>query len=71
MAARSHKLKLELTDAAKDWLAERGFDPVFGARPLKRVMQREITNKLAEEILAGFFTDGDTIRIDVAPDGSG
>ena len=71
LAARSHKLKLELTDAAKDWLAGRGFDPVFGARPLKRVMQREITNKLAEEILAGFFTDGDTIRIDVAPDGSG
>ncbi|MDQ7039674.1 MAG: ATP-dependent chaperone ClpB [Rhodothermus sp.] len=71
LAARSHKLKLELTDAAKDWLAERGFDPVFGARPLKRVMQREITNKLAEEILSGFFTDGDTVRIDVAPDGSG
>ncbi len=71
LAARSHKLKLELSDAAKDWLAQHGFDPVFGARPLKRVIQREITNKLAEEILSGLFTEGDLIRIDVAPDGSG
>ncbi len=71
LAVRSHDLTLELTETAMDWLAERGFDPVFGARPLKRVLQREITNKLAEEVLSGFFADGTTIRIDLAEDASG
>ncbi len=71
LAGRSHDITLQLTDAAKDWLAERGFDPVFGARPLKRVLQREITNKLAEEVLSGFFADGTTVRIDLAEDASG
>ena len=71
LAARSHDITLDLTDAAMDWLAERGFDPVFGARPLKRVLQRQITNKLAEEVLSGFFADGATVRIDLAEDASG
>jgi ATP-dependent Clp protease ATP-binding subunit ClpB len=71
MAFKSHGVALELTDDAKDWLAERGFDPVFGARPLKRVLQREIANKLAEEILSGWIQDGETVRIDIADDGSG
>ncbi len=71
MALRNHNLSLILTDGAKDWIAEQGFDPVFGARPLKRVVQREIANKLAEEILSGWVEDGETLRIDIAPDGSG
>ena len=71
IAQRSHGLTLELTDAAKDWLAERGFDPAFGARPLKRVMQRNVSNALAEEVLSGWIEDGDTVRIDRADDESG
>ena len=71
LARKSHNLEMELTDAAKDWLADRGFDPVFGARPLKRVLQREIANRLAAEILAGKVQDGDTVRIDLAGDKSG
>ena len=71
VAEKNHNLTLVLTDAAKDWLAERGFDPVFGARPLKRVLQRQIANKLAEEILSGWIEDGETVRIDLAEDASG
>ncbi|MEM1270166.1 MAG: ATP-dependent chaperone ClpB [Bacteroidota bacterium] len=71
LALKSQRLDVQLTDRAMDWLAEKGFDPVFGARPLKRVLQREIANKLAQEILSGWLTEGDTIRIDLAPDQSG
>ena len=71
VAEKNHALTLVLTDEAKDWLAERGFDPVFGARPLKRVLQRQIANKLAEEILSGWIEDGETVRIDLAEDESG
>ncbi|MGI9174197.1 MAG: ATP-dependent chaperone ClpB [Rhodothermales bacterium] len=71
VAEKNHNLTLVLTDEAKDWLAERGFDPVFGARPLKRVLQRQIANKLAEEILSGWIEDGETVRIDLAEDESG
>ena len=71
MAAKNHHLYLELTEEAMDWLAEQGFDPVFGARPLKRVLQREIANKLAEEILSGWIQDGETVRIDRADGGEG
>ena len=58
-------LALELTDAALDHLAEAGFDPVYGARPLKRVIQHEIENQLAQDILAGKFLAGQVIKIDV------
>jgi ATP-dependent Clp protease ATP-binding subunit ClpB len=61
------KLLLEVTPEAKAMLAERGYDPVFGARPLKRTIQRMIENPLAVEVLAGRFVEGDTIV--VAPDG--
>jgi ATP-dependent Clp protease ATP-binding subunit ClpB len=71
MAAKNHGLDLVLTDAAKDRLAAEGFDPVFGARPLKRVLQREIANRLAEQILAGFVRDGDSVVVDAAPGGEG
>jgi len=65
LALSSNAIEVDLSDAAKDQLAEIGFDPVFGARPLKRVIQREITNKLAEEVLSGWIEAGETIRIDV------
>ncbi len=71
IAAKNHHLRLDLTGAATDWLAERGFDPVFGARPLKRVLQRQVANKLAEELLSGWIQDGDRVQIDLAPDASG
>jgi ATP-dependent Clp protease ATP-binding subunit ClpB len=61
------KLQLEVTPEAKALLAERGYDPVFGARPLKRTIQRMIENPLAVEVLAGRFQEGDTIVVE--PDG--
>ena len=69
MAAKSHGLRLVLTDAAKDALAAEGFDAAFGARPLKRVLQRQVANRLAEQILAGLVADGDGVVIDAAPGG--
>jgi ATP-dependent Clp protease ATP-binding subunit ClpB len=59
------KLKLELDDAARTWLANRGYDPTYGARPLKRVIQKSVQDPLAERILAGRIRDGDTLRITV------
>jgi ATP-dependent Clp protease ATP-binding subunit ClpB len=59
---------LELTDAAKEVLAEAGWDPAYGARPLKRAIQRLVENPLALRLLEGEFADGDTIRVD-AEDG--
>jgi len=61
------KLSLEVTPEAKAVLAERGYDPIFGARPLKRTIQRMIENPLAVEVLAGRFAEGDTILVE--PDG--
>jgi ATP-dependent Clp protease ATP-binding subunit ClpB len=66
IAEENHDLTLTLTSEAKDWLARRGYDPVFGARPLNRVMQTELQNKIAEDILAGSIEDGDTVEIDLA-----
>ncbi len=59
------KLALKLSDAAIDFLAEVGYDPVFGARPLKRAIQRELETAIAKQILRGSFTEGDTIFVDV------
>jgi ATP-dependent Clp protease ATP-binding subunit ClpB len=59
------KISLKLSDAAIDFLAEVGYDPVFGARPLKRAIQRELETQIAKAILRGEFTDGDTIFVDV------
>jgi ATP-dependent Clp protease ATP-binding subunit ClpB len=61
------KVTLELDDAAKQWLANAGYDPVYGARPLKRVIQRELQNPLAEKILAGEIREGDTVRVTTSP----
>ena len=57
-------LSLELTDAAKEQLAEAGWDPAYGARPLKRALQRLVENPLAQRLLAGEFGEGDTIVVD-------
>jgi ATP-dependent Clp protease ATP-binding subunit ClpB len=59
------KMSLKLSDAALDFLAEVGYDPVFGARPLKRAIQRELETPIAKAILRGEFNDGDTIFVDV------
>ncbi len=59
------KISLKLADAALDFLAEVGYDPVFGARPLKRAIQRELETQIAKAILRGEFNDGDTIFVDV------
>jgi ATP-dependent Clp protease ATP-binding subunit ClpB len=58
------KITIELTEEAKKTLAERGYDPVFGARPLKRAIQRMVENPLAVEILGGKFREGDHIVVD-------
>ena len=55
---------LELTDSAKDLLADLGYDPQFGARPLKRVLQKEVLNELSKQLLSGDFDSGDTIYVD-------
>ncbi|MEA5570756.1 ATP-dependent chaperone ClpB [Calothrix sp. UHCC 0171] len=59
------KMSLKLADASLDFLAEVGYDPVFGARPLKRAIQRELETQIAKAILRGEFSDGDTIFVDV------
>ncbi|HCF27284.1 MAG TPA: ATP-dependent chaperone ClpB, partial [Cyanobacteria bacterium UBA11049] len=59
------KMSLKLSDAALDFLAEVGYDPVFGARPLKRAIQRELETQIAKAILRGEFSEGDTIFVDV------
>jgi ATP-dependent Clp protease ATP-binding subunit ClpB len=59
------KIEIELTDAARELLAEEGFDMVYGARPLKRVIQRDILNPLASRILAGEIKEGSRVRVDV------
>ena len=63
------RLTLGVTPAARLWLAEHGYDPVYGARPLRRLMQREIDDKLANLLLAGEVEDGSFVRVDVANDG--
>ena len=63
------RLTLGVTPAARLWLAEHGYDPVYGARPLRRLMQREIDDKLANLLLAGEVEDGSFVRVDVSADG--
>ncbi|HKP53952.1 MAG TPA: ATP-dependent chaperone ClpB [Chloroflexia bacterium] len=63
------RITLELTDAAKQRLGDEGYDPVYGARPLKRVIQKRIQNRLALKALKGEIKDGDHVVVDVTPDG--
>ena len=65
------RITIELTEAARDWLAQEGFDPVFGARPLRRAIQRYVENALSNRILAGEVQHGAHVLVDVADDGKG
>src|ERR687892_236494 len=67
LAAR--KLEIEMTHAARDYLAEKGYDPSFGARPLKRLIQREVQDPLASKLLAGEIAEGSRIEVDRAGEG--
>jgi ATP-dependent Clp protease ATP-binding subunit ClpB len=62
------RIALEVTEAAKEWLALTGFDPVYGARPLRRLVQSAIGDELARGLLAGRVRDGSTVRVDVTPE---
>jgi ATP-dependent Clp protease ATP-binding subunit ClpC len=63
------KLDLELTEAAKAWLVKQGYDPVYGARPLRRAIERYVENPLSAKILQGEFADGDSVLVDVGEEG--
>jgi ATP-dependent Clp protease ATP-binding subunit ClpB len=63
------KIRLELDGSARAWLAERGYDPAYGARPLKRVIQKHVQDPLAERLLAGTVHEGDTVHVHAGPDG--
>ncbi|HET9945488.1 MAG TPA: AAA family ATPase [Actinomycetes bacterium] len=67
----ARRLELEVSEAARGWLAGAGYDPVYGARPLRRLVQSAVGDPLARALLAGEVRDGDTVRVDLAPDGSG
>ena len=66
----SNDVTLELDDAARDWIADRGYDPKMGARPMARVIQEHIKRPLAEELLFGSLADGGHVRISVGEDGN-
>ena len=64
------RLQLAVTPAARAWLAENGYDPIYGARPLRRLMQQQIDDRLANLLLAGKVTDGSMVRVDINTDAS-
>ena len=66
---RDRRITLDVTDAARDWLAKTGYDPAYGARPLRRLVQREIGVRLARAVLAGHVRDGDTVTVGLDPSG--
>ncbi|MGB6041189.1 MAG: ATP-dependent chaperone ClpB [Gordonia sp. (in: high G+C Gram-positive bacteria)] len=68
---QQRRLELDVTPQAKQWLGERGFDPLYGARPLRRLVQQAIGDQLAKALLAGTVRDGDTVKVDVTDDGEG
>jgi ATP-dependent Clp protease ATP-binding subunit ClpB len=67
----TRKLALELTKSAKEYLVDQGWDPVYGARPLKRALERHLADPLARELLAGGYAEGSIIQVDCAPNGEG
>jgi ATP-dependent Clp protease ATP-binding subunit ClpB len=67
LAAR--KITMDLDEAARIWLGDEGYDPVFGARPLKRVIQRALQDPLAEMILGGEIKDGETVKVSATSEG--
>jgi ATP-dependent Clp protease ATP-binding subunit ClpB len=66
---KDRDITLELTPRAREWLAHEGYDPAYGARPLKRVIQREVQDGLADQILAGKVSDGANVLVDANDDG--
>ena len=66
---KDRDISLDLMPKAREWLANEGYDPAYGARPLKRVIQREVQDRLAEEILAGTIVDGARVRLDAGDGG--
>ena len=62
-------LSLEVAPPAKEWMGEKGFDPLFGARPLRRLIERELEDPLSEEVIAGRYEPGQTVRVDMHEDG--
>ena len=62
---KEKEVELDVTEAARDWIGEKGYDPVFGARPLRRVIQERLEDSLSEALLRGAFKAGDTIRVDL------
>jgi ATP-dependent Clp protease ATP-binding subunit ClpB len=67
----ARRLTLDVSPAARDWLAINGFDPVYGARPLRRLVASAIGDQLAKELLSGEIRDGDTVFVDTRDDNSG
>jgi len=65
------RITIEVSDAGRSWLAERGYDPVYGARPLRRLLQTTVEDQLARRLLAGDISDGQTVVFDVTADGDG
>ena len=63
------KITLQVDDKAKDWLGQKGYDPAYGARPLKRAIQKYVQDPLAEMVLAGKIHDGETVKITAGKDG--
>ncbi|MBL7124999.1 MAG: AAA family ATPase [Dehalococcoidales bacterium] len=63
------KLNIKLSDKAKSWLAKEGYDPVYGARPLRRAIERYVENPLSTKLLCGEFSEGDTVMVDLGDDG--
>ena len=63
------ELSIDVPDDVKDWLAEKGYSPSFGARPLRRVIQKKIEDPIAEEILTGHYSHGNTIKLTLSDDG--
>ena len=64
-----HHISIQLTEAAKAWLAKEGYDRNFGARPLRRTVQRFVENPISKDLLAGHYQEGDTILVDVSEEG--
>jgi ATP-dependent Clp protease ATP-binding subunit ClpC len=60
-----HGLNITLTDNARDWLAKQGYDPVFGARPLRRALQKFVESPLSVTLLSGQFSEGDVVIVDL------
>lgn len=60
-------IRVELTQEAREWLAERGYDPIYGARPLRRIIQKHILNPLSRQMLKGEVLDGDLIKVNRKP----